>query len=172
MLLKIIGSLLIIFASTIMGWAWSKDCARRPAQIRELQGQLQVLENELNFLSSPLPEAFRKVASTGGITSVFFKTAAFYLENRRDMSACRAWELAVNENISITSLNTEDQEILTSFGKMLGNSDLDGQIRNIRLTLSRLELQEKKAEECRKRNESMYRNLGILGGLALVIFIF
>ena len=34
---------------------------------------------------------------------------------------------------------------------MLGSSDLEGQIKNIRLTLNQLKLQEQKAEEFRKK---------------------
>ena len=171
MLIKIVGSLLIISASTIIGCAYSRDYARRPAQLRELQGQLQILENELSFQLNPLLEAFSTIAGTGSITTNFFSSAARYLKNKRGISATRAWELAINDNISATSLVEEDKDIIIAFGKMLGSSDLEGQIRNIRLTLSQLEIQESKAEESRKKNESMYRNLGVLGGLALVIFL-
>ena len=69
-------------------------------------------------------------------------------------------------------MNSEDEEILISFGKLLGSSDTEGQIKNIRLTLNQLKMQEEKAEELRKKNESMYRNLGVLGGLAIIIILF
>jgi len=55
---------------------------------------------------------------------------------------------------------------------MLGSSDVEGQIKNIRLTINQLKLQEQKAEELRAKNEAMYRNLGILGGLAIIIILF
>ena len=38
----------------------------------------------------------------------------------------------------MTALNREDEQILLSFGKSLGNTDLEGQIKNIRLTLAQL----------------------------------
>jgi stage III sporulation protein AB len=77
----------------------------------------------------------------------------------------------VKKCIRMTALNKEDEQVLLSFGRSLGNTDLDGQIRNIRLTLGQLAMQERKAEENRKKNESMYRSLGILGGMAVVIVL-
>jgi len=84
------------------------------------------------------------------------------LENDTGITAGEAWAKAVKENIKNTSLNKEDEEIIISFGKMLGSSDVEGQIKNIRLTINQLKLQEQKAEELRAKNEAMYRNLGYL----------
>lgn len=79
--------------------------------------------------------------------------------------------MAVKENIKKTALKKEDEAIVLSFGKMLGASDLEGQISNIRLTLTQLKMQEEKAEEEKEKNKTMYMNLGVLGGLAIVIIL-
>ncbi len=171
MVIKIIGGLVIITASSLVGWLRASEYAERPRQLRDLTGKLQILENELSFMSSPLPEAFRKVAQTGGITAKIFSSAAELLEKSAGLSASAAWETAVRKIRNETAFTDEDLGIIISFGHMLGSSDLEGQIRNIRLTQNRLEMQEKKAEESRRKNESMVKNLGFLGGLALVIFI-
>ena len=91
------------------------------------------------------------------------------LNEEKSISASEAWQRAVTENIGKTALTKEDAEVLLDFGKMLGSSDLEGQIKNIRLTQTKLGIQEKKAEESRRRNERMYQSLGILGGIAVVI---
>ena len=92
------------------------------------------------------------------------------MQKRPEISASEAWKDAVKLNIDATSFDKEDEKVIISFGKMLGSSDLEGQIKNIRLTLNQLKLQEQKAEEFRK-NEAMYRNLGILG-IAIIIILF
>jgi stage III sporulation protein AB len=171
MLLKIIGGIFVISASSFLGYALSRDCAKRPHQLRVLQALFQMFENEVVFLSNVLTEAFEKIStSNNDEVASFFKATVKNLKTT-NISANKAWETALNENIKKTALNKEDEAILISFGKMLGNSDIEGQVKNIRLTINQIKLQEQKAEESRKKNEKMYRSLGILGGLAVVIIL-
>ncbi|MCX7923270.1 MAG: stage III sporulation protein SpoIIIAB [Clostridia bacterium] len=171
MILKIIGSVAILGASSILGHVYSQDCVKRPQELRVLQGLLQMFENEISFLSNLLTEAFEKICrSSDSEVANIFKQTVLNLKSQ-NINASQAWESAVKDVIKKTSLNKEDEEILISFGKMLGNSDLEGQIKNIRLTVNQLKMQEQKAEDNRKRNEKMYRSLGVLGGLAIVIIL-
>jgi stage III sporulation protein AB len=173
MLLKIAGSLLVIAAAGLIGYILSRDCAVRAQELRDLQGMLQMLENEISFLSSPLTEAFEGIQKTSrSKAAVFFQLAEGKLRSGSGMNAYEAWETSVREGIKKTSLNAEDEEILVTFGKLLGSSDVEGQVKNIRLALSQLKMQEQKAEDNRYKNEAMYRRLGILGGLAVVIVLF
>ena len=172
MLLKIIGSAVVVATTSILGYALSINYKRRPAELRELQGLLQMLENEIGYLSNLLVDAFEKISrSSRSKTVIFFNAAAENLKSCSSIGASNAWEKAVRDNIETTSLNKEDEEILVSFGKMLGISDVEGQIKNIRLLQSQLKLQEQKAEESRQKNERMYKSLGVLGGIAIVIML-
>lgn len=172
MLLKLIGSALVLTASSFLGYLFSRECARRPQELRALQGLLQMLENEISFLSNILTEAFDRIYRSSNCGSAqFFRDTVINLNTNRGLNAAQAWEKAVDNNIQKTSMDREDREILISFGKMLGNSDVEGQIKNIRLTINQLKLQEQKAEESRRKNEAMYRSLGILGGMAIIIIL-
>lgn len=172
MLLKILGSLLVISASSFLGYIYSRDCSKRPQDLRDLQGMLHIFENEISFMSNLLIDAFEKVYKSSSSEAACIFEAAFHNLRKDDgLSAFHAWEKAVKENIKKTALNEEDEKILVSFGQMLGNSDLDGQINNIRLTINHLKLQEQKAEESRKKYETMYMTLGMLGGITIVIVL-
>jgi len=172
LILKLMGSVLIISASSVMGYIWSRDCSKRPQELRTLQKMLQMLETQMNFMTDVICDAFQKVSSfSTSNVSLFFSGTVKILKENPGISVSEAWTTAVTENFKMTSLNKEDREILLSFGKMLGSTDMEGQIKNIRLTMSQLELQEIKAEESKKKNEKMYQSLGILGGIALVIIL-
>lgn len=172
MLFKIAGSIIVILSCTFLGLVLSTDCKRRPRQLRELQSMLQMFENQISFLSDVIVEAFDRITKVGcSETCIFFSKTIEILKEERSISASQAWEQAVKENIKKTSLNREDEEVLLGFGKILGSSDLEGQIKNIRLTLGQLKLQEEKSEDSRSKNENMYRSLGILGGIAVVIVL-
>lgn len=172
MVLKIIGSIIVLVSSGFLGYVLSRDCSRRPSELRELQGLLQMFENEISYLSNLITDAFERIyGASRSSAAIFFKATVNNLCADDSLNASQAWEKAVSENIRKTALNKEDEVILISFGKMLGNSDLEGQIKNIRLTLNQLKMQEQKAEASRVKNELMYRRLGILGGLAIVIIL-
>lgn len=173
MILKLIGSLIVLVSSSILGYIQSRKYSQRPSELRTLQALLQMFENEISFLSNVLTDAFEKISKcSDSAVSSFFSAAARNLRSEAGLNAYESWKMAVEENISRSSLYEEDKEILVSFGKLLGGSDIEGQIKNIRLTISQLKLQEQKAEELRRKNEGMFRNLGVLGGLAIIIILF
>lgn len=172
MLFKVIGGSMIVFFSTFIGYILSLRCSKRPHELKVLQNIFQMLENEFKFMQSCLVDAFTSIiANCSHSVAEFFKSTIKILTEEEGISACCAWERAVHENLETTSLNKEDQEILISFGKMLGISDLEGQIKNLQLTIEKLKIQELKAEENKKSHESMYKNLGFLCGMAVVIII-
>ncbi len=172
MIFKIIGSVVLICATSLIGFALAADCSKRPRTLRELQALLQMFENEISYLSNLLSEAFLRIYDNSNLdAAILFKTAASNLETS-GVTADEAWEKSVEENGSKLSLNKEDKSILVTFGKMLGNSDLEGQLNNIKLVTSQLKLQEIKSEEMKRKNEKMYRSLGVLSGLAVTIILF
>ncbi len=173
MIFKLLGSIIVLFSSGFLGYVLSTDCKKRPQQLRELQLLLQMFENRISYLSDIVTEAFDRIySSSKSEVGFFFGSASEMLKADRSLGASGAWEAAVRGHIKRTALNKEDEEILVSFGKILGSSDLEGQVKNIRLTVNQLNMQEEKAEQARKKNEGMYKSLGILGGLAVVIVLF
>lgn len=78
-----------------------------------------------------------------------------------------AWEKAIKN--SNTNMNEEDIAILLNLEKMLGKTEIEGQISEIKLTKRFIEEQINKAEEEKRKNEKLYKSLGITIGLAIVI---
>ncbi|HHV96210.1 MAG TPA: stage III sporulation protein AB [Clostridiaceae bacterium] len=172
MLLKIIGSILVIGGSCVIGFTLSSAYSKRPVQLKILQSLIQMLGNEIRFMSSIITDAFERIGrSIDNPVASFFTNALEYLNNEESINIAQAWERAIYENMGKTALNKEDAEILISFGKMLGNSDIQGQLKNIEYTLQQLNLQQLKAEEAMKKYETMYKTLGILGGALAVILL-
>ena len=172
MIFKITGSIIVILSCSFLGFILSRDCSKRPQHLRELQGLLQMFENQISYLSDIITEAFERIGRVSDSEiGVFFRRTVELLRDGKALNASEAWEESVEQCIRMTALNREDGEILSSFGKLLGKTDIEGQIKNIRLTLGQLVLQERKAEESRKKNENMYRSLGTLGGIAVVIVL-
>ena len=90
-------------------------------------------------------------------------------KNMQEFSAGEAWEKAVHT--SETNLNDEDIHVLLMLSKMLGQTDIEGQISQIEITESFLEKQITQAEQEKNKNEKLYRKLGTTIGLAIVIIL-
>ncbi len=88
----------------------------------------------------------------------------------QEISAGEAWKYGIyNSN---TNMKEEDLLILENLGKLLGKTDTQGQLSELELLDTFITKQINLAEEEQKKNEKLYRSLGIITGLAItIIFI-
>ena len=56
-------------------------------------------------------------------------------------------------------------------GKVLGTTDIEGQVSNIKITSSFIDRQIEKAEQEKEKNVKMFRILGIVMGLTIIIIL-
>jgi len=83
--------------------------------------------------------------------------------------AGEAWEKCIEmSNLEITN---EDKEALKSLGKLLGSTDMQGQLNQINMVDCFLNDQIKEAVREKEKNAILYRKLGIIVGLAVVIVL-
>ena len=79
-------------------------------------------------------------------------------------------ENSIEKNISdISCLEDYDKNVIISTLKNLGRSDVEGQINIIENGITTLENQVTEANEVKLTNSKLYRTIGIIAGLMLVI---
>jgi stage III sporulation protein AB len=133
---------------------------------------LQMLETEISYTSTPLPDAFQNVSvKSRSPAKELFMEAGCNLKSRTYSTVGEAFEKALDTIKDRMSIAKEDIEVLKSFGYSMGTSDTEGQVKSFRLVLKQLEGQEVKAEELRNKNERLYKSLGLLGGIAVTILL-
>jgi stage III sporulation protein AB len=71
----------------------------------------------------------------------------------------------------LTALKQGEFEIMKQFGETLGRHDRYSQQKQIMLTLSHLEREERDACERQAKYERMVKSLGFLSGLLLIILL-
>ena len=82
-------------------------------------------------------------------------------KNMKELSAGEAWEKAVYE--SDTNLNKEDINILLMLSKMLGQTDVEGQVSQIEITRRVFRKTNKRSTERKKIKTRNYTvDLGLL----------
>lgn len=158
---------MILFGTSYIGVLISKKYANRVRDLKEMRKGFNFFEEKIKFTYEPIPDVFEEISKKLklNIGSIFYE-ASKKMEN---ISAGEAWEDAINN--SNTSFLKEDIDVIKGLAKMLGRTDIDGQVSEIRLTNKFLEVQINDAEKEKAKNEKLYKTLGATVGLALVIIL-
>lgn len=171
-MIKIIGCIVIVLSCSGLGYVMGMKFKSRVRELRCFNVALQMLETEIVYSNTPLPDAFDIIyKKTGSPADGLFKLVGINLNKKNHSTVGETFACSLNEIKSKLSINKEDIDILKSFGNSLGCSDIEGQEKNFKTVTKQLENQEKKAEESRAKNERMYKNIGILAGIAIAIVL-
>lgn len=157
----------IFSLSTGIGILISKMYENSVKELRQFKNILNIIKTKIKFTYEPLAEIFNQISQekSSKIEEIFENmTYKLAFENVK-----YSWMDAIQEaDISITQ---EDKDILKELGKVLGQTDADSQVNEIEVTESFLNMQIEKAEEARKKNQKMYKTLGVVVGLVFVIIL-
>lgn len=160
--------ILIFFLSSAIGIMIAKVYENRVKELKEFKNVLNIMKTKMKFTYEPLEEIFKEISSNNStkIEEIFGKMSNQILYGQvKDI-----WEDCIQE--ADISINQEDKDVLKKLGKLLGQTDVEGQVSEIDVTQSFLDVQIEKAEEEKKKNQKMYKTLGIVVGLVFVIILF
>ncbi|NLI69288.1 MAG: hypothetical protein GX364_00270 [Firmicutes bacterium] len=167
---KLCGALCVVSACYLWGEFKARSFTVHLQQLQQFRQAFNLLSAEISYTGTPLPAAFKNIsARIGGAVGNIFEEAAERILAGGDVSAGEAWREAVSDTFPRLSISQDDRRIIGQLGASLGMVDREGQIKQIGLVLSLLEDALQDAHEKRQRNERMWRYLGLLGGLMLVI---
>ncbi|MBD2869548.1 stage III sporulation protein SpoIIIAB [Paenibacillus arenilitoris] len=171
-MIKLLGAVLILFAGAMIGFQQAAGYAERPRQLRQLAHALQRLETEIGYGHTPLPEALERTAAAAPepIASIFGKAATGIWETE-SFTFRESWEQAVKAQWGATSMRGGEQAVLIRLGSTLGISDKEDQMKHIRLALQQLKAEEDAARDDQARYEKMWKSLGILIAVLIVILM-
>ncbi|WP_424766172.1 stage III sporulation protein SpoIIIAB [Paenibacillus sp. sgz302251] len=171
-MMKLLGALLILFAGTLIGFQQAARFAERPRQLRQLAHALQRLETEIGYGHTPLPEALERTAeATAEPLASIFRHAASGIWETESFSFKDSWEQAIIHGWPATSMRSNEQAVLLRLGSTLGISDKEDQMKHLRLALLQLKSEEDAARDDQGRYEKMWKSLGILIAVLIVILM-
>ncbi len=160
--------LFLIFLSSLKaGKIIAKKYSNRVNELKEMKNALNMFLTKIKFTYESVPETFNEIGNNiNGNIGKIFRTAS---ENMKEKAAGEAWEEVVDK--TETSLSEEDKSIIKNLGRMLGKTDLEGQVSEIKLVQNFLNTQIELAEKEKQKNEKLYKTLGGVVGLAIVIIL-
>jgi stage III sporulation protein AB len=172
LLAKLSGVALILGSTSYAGWQVAGAYARRPRQLRDLQTALAVLQTEIDYGATPLPDALR-AAALAAVVSVgcIFTCTGERMGAGGGITPGEALRGALQEMAPETALSKQDSEVLSALASVLGASSRADQVRHLTLARERLSGQEAQAQEARLKYERVARTMGVLIGLGLVFIL-
>ena len=138
-------------------------------ELEKMQNLLNIFKSKIKFTGLTIQEIFNQIYDDNkDVVGDIFKRASLNMEN---MSAKDGWEKAIEESQDKLSLNKEDFTTIEILGKMLGNTDVEGQVSQIELTEKLIEDQIENAKIEKQKNTKLYKTLGVTVGLTAVILL-
>lgn len=171
-MIKLIGSALVILATSAIGFRLARAYRERPREVQLLIEALRMLRADIEYTATPLPQALANVAvRLAKPVSVLLGMTAEAL-SRSDVTVDEALAAGIEACKPLAHLQEADYKALSVFGRTLGTSDLAHQSQQFEATLAQLETMQKEAEDAKRRFERMWQYIGVLSGLFIVILLY
>ena len=165
---KIVISFMIVILSTYIGIIKSNKLKSREYILREMVTFLGLVENDIRYMMNILPniyESARQKLSTE-LKNVMGKIVVDMLSF--DNTALIEQSIVTNVS-SLETLYDYDKNVFTSTLKNLGRSDMESQINIIENGINILQNQIKEANEIKLKNSKLYKTVGTITGIMIVI---
>ena len=172
LLLKTFLIISVFGISTFIGYALANKFSTRVNEIKDFILALEIFETKIKYTYDSLSTSFLYIADNLKTKAyrIFYITAE-EIKDDINSSAGAIFKRVVDEEKIFLNLSGEDIEIVKGLGIALGQTDIEGQIKNIRLVKSSLERQLDTAVEEKSKNYKLYRNMGVLSGLIIIIIL-
>lgn len=164
--IKFIILILIFWTSTQIGMKIANKYVVRANNLKQMKKAIKILEAKITYTYDMLPDLFFEISEKikGSVGAVFRKAG----KKMEVEFAGEAWENSIDECESFTK---EDKEALKSLGKLLGSTDIQGQLNQLSLVNCFLDEQIKEATILKDKNTALYRKLGVIIGLGITIVL-
>lgn len=172
-MMKFLGALVIVLAASMLGMQRANLLAARVKQLSRLRSALAVLETEIGYGMRPLSQACLDIASgKSDVISVIFRSISDKLLHSEDFSTFECFQKVIDEEWPNTALANSEKQILLELGRILGSTDCKDQLKHIALAIAKLKQEEEGATVEHSSFGKVYKSLGFLLGLLVVILIF
>ncbi len=191
--IRAFGVGLILFSSTAIGLLYANRLKEQIEELETIKKLLLMLRGEIKYTKTPLPDAFASIAVRmkepfgsfleelakqmenperikGPYGELLFKVAG-QMDSMKGQTLAQIWEACVAEYLKESALLKEEKEKWVHFGSQLGYLDKEMQVSTIELYLEQVQEEIKNAQENFKRNGKLYRMMGVMAGIFLVILM-
>jgi len=166
---RIIGGALVCVACAALGLYMSNKGMIRARQLTEFKQSLLMLKSEIEFAAYPLPLAFAHIAGRFAGFADFYETLSERLADKH-MGIATAWGKGLTE-FDNSYLKPEDLQAIGGLGAALGSIDSAVQLKAIDNMIADIDEILARLAEQNLKDSKMYKQLGLLGGVLIVVVL-
>ena len=172
MILRIAGAFAIMLGSAGLGLYYSSKESFRIHELQELKKALLILSSEIEYMRAPLNIACANIAKrTEATIGTLFSTFTELLTNSEGETAYQLWVIATDGIKSKTFMTDEDLSVIDGFGKTLGYLDKHMQQNAINYAINYIDEKVVSLQTQGDKNKRMYRSLGVICGLLIIVVL-
>ena len=146
----------------------AKKLKYREQILRDMVTFLGLVENEIKYMMSILPNAYE--SSRQKLLTELKNVIGQIVEDMLATDSEMCIDQSIVRNISnLTELTDYDKNVFISTLRNLGRSDLDGQINIIENGINIIDNQIKEANDIKLKNSKLYKTVGVIAGIMIVI---
>ena len=167
--MRYIGLVFLLAAFTLSGRVLSMRVKERVKILEKFRLMLKLMQTEIEYVNMPTYDLLKNASQRQELSDVLFIKEC--LNNLDEgMSFDLSWEQAVNK-MSFSELDSDDIQLILSFGNSLGTTDRDGQLKLCEMYEKMAEHKIQEARSRMKTHAALYSKLGIICGIAVVIIL-
>ena len=169
---SIAGAIVLLAGCGAIGFYLAAQEGFRVQDLQEFKKALMVLSSEIEHMRSPLPMACANIAkrTKEPISTLFAHFSKLLTENDGE-TAYQLWVQTIESQKNRMYLAEEDWDAIEGFGKTLGYLDKHMQQSAITCTIGYIDEKTTELQTQSEKNKRMYRSLGVIGGLLLVVML-
>ena len=169
---KIIGSIMIIAAASLLGWKKAADVDRTYEELQYIQRLLYLLQSEVSYSRAFLAEEFFNLSHNAREPyQAWMRQLSYCMESRSEGEFEAIWNRTISQYLQGSYLPEREIEHLRELGKYLGNADIRTQVRHIELLEEQIGIAMKEMQEELRTKKKLYYCLGVTGGIFLAIIL-
>ncbi len=170
MSIKILGMILTVVSSSLIGMYYGASFKKRTTDLNTLKKAVLLLKSEINYSISPLPQAFENISTRiSREFGLFFKSVADELNHNTGRTLSEVWKRKATHLLENTYLNSADIKSVMTFSENIGYLDKDTQCNTIQLLVDYIDQEVKISADKDIKYLKLYRSLGVLGGILIII---
>jgi stage III sporulation protein AB len=171
-MIKIVGCILIIAASSMVGFTLAEELKKRAEQLRDIQSAVIQLQNEIMFTHTTLPQALLKISrKCRNPIAILLENIADKLSNNQVDTVYEAFFNSMEDVKKDLRFKKDDIDIILELAKGLGESDIEGHKKIFKLTDESLKIKIDEADRNVAKSAKLYRYLGFSFGAVVAILL-
>lgn len=170
--MKILGSIMIIGATTLFGCRMAMDMDEAYREVKYIRQMMYMLQSEIRYSNAYLAEAFFRLSKNAREPyGAWLRQLYYRMQKRNGGTFEKIWRETIQEFLIQLKLPAREMEKLTELGQYLGDMDTRMQEKHIELFIEQLDITMQEMQEGLRTKKRLCHCLGVMSGIFLAILL-